>query len=118
MSVGLTYVEYATHNPNVFSMMFAIAGKMPVEALAHHADAVPNAYQILQNALKAWIPSLNDQDLEVLSFALWSNVHGLSEIFNKELGPDTDKERKARARAVCKVALDGCESLILAQSPP
>ena len=113
MTVGLTYVDYATRNPNIFSMMFAIAGKSPAEKLAQGGDNNPNAYQILQSALRAWLPGLDDQKLEVLSFALWSNVHGLSELFNKGLGPVTEAERRIRARAVCAIALDGCKSALL-----
>jgi AcrR family transcriptional regulator len=116
LSVGLTYIDYATRNPNIFSMMFAVAGKIPADKMDLDGSDIPNAYQILQDALTAWLPNLDEEDLEALSFALWSNVHGVSELFNKGLGPDTDEGRKTRARAVCKMALDGGKSVLLAHS--
>ena len=114
ISVGLTYIDYATRNPNIFSMMFAVAGKTPADKMAQMSDNIPDAYQILQNALTAWLPNLREQNLEILSFALWSNVHGISELFNKGLGPDTEEARRTRALAVCKMALDGGRSVLLA----
>ena len=117
LSVGLTYIEYATCNPNIFSMMFAVAGRMPAAKTDLDGSDIPNAYQILQDTLTAWLPNLDEEDLEVLSFGLWSNVHGVSELFNKGLGPDTEEGRKTRARAVCKMALDGGKNGLLAQDP-
>lgn len=116
LSVGLTYIDYATRNPNIFSMMFAVAGKIPADKTDLDSSDIPNAYQILQDALTAWLPNLDEEDLEVLSFVLWSNVHGVSELFNKGLGPDTEEGRKTRARAVCKMALDGGKNVLLAHS--
>ncbi len=108
LAIGLAYVSYATDYPKIFAMMFDVAGQQPMEEVGGVSMSERNAYQVLQEALQRWRPGLSQQDVDMYSFTLWSAVHGLSTLFNAQLGPPTQEAKSERAFDVCKAVLRGC----------
>lgn len=82
---GLAYVKFAMENQHYYDLMFIL--KEPTENMKCPEDwqSSTRTYDLLKSNIKQCMESgyLEEADLEVVAFSLWSLVHGISSLMIK-----------------------------------
>ncbi len=82
---GLAYVNFAKDNPNYYDLMFIL--KEPTENMKDPKDwqTSTRTYDLLKTNIKQCMEDgyLEDTDIEVVAFTLWSLVHGIASLIIK-----------------------------------
>jgi AcrR family transcriptional regulator len=115
LSIGETYVSFASERPNLFRLMFGpqVADKSRCPKVE---EAGKRAYQVLLDAIAAaqHCGVLREGDPTHVALAHWSSVHGLASLIVDgrlsdrlaALGPDGPRKL---TRVVCEQLFTGCE---------
>jgi AcrR family transcriptional regulator len=82
---GLAYVKFAMNNPNYYDLMFIL--KEPTENMKIPEDwkTSTRTYDLLKTNIKQCIDDgyLEEDDIEVVAFSMWSLVHGIASLLIK-----------------------------------
>ena len=82
---GLAYVKFATDNPHYYDLMFIL--KEPTENMKCPEDWTTSTrtYDLLKTNIKQCMEDgyLEEADLEVVAFTMWSLVHGIASLMIK-----------------------------------
>jgi len=82
MAHGESYVKFAIENPELYDLMFIM--KEPVKKINSFEQwkTGSKSYDLLRKNVKECVEAnlLNNNDVEIVSFALWSFVHGISSL--------------------------------------
>ncbi len=84
-ALGRVYLQFAMENPDMYDLMFTL--KAPIEFLEHHKDQCWNegsrTFDVLKSTVAQCIDNgyLKGHQLEPVSFAIWSGVHGMISLY-------------------------------------
>lgn len=109
VEVGHTYVRFATSNPNIFTLMFKMAGDFGYAKVKGKSNTGRDPYEVLRHTWSS-IAERHDLDpaqTETAIFALWSYVHGLSNLFIQGFGEKDGPVRDQIIRQSCKTIIAG-----------
>ncbi len=98
VTVGSAYVRYATTHPQLFSLMFHLAGRLPG---AFEGQVRTNPYEIFVTAVRAVLPNASEARVQAALSLLWSNVHGAAGLANQGLLFANPAQRDAEIEAMC-----------------
>lgn len=105
IAVGLSYVSFATSQPELFSMMFKVSAKAKGGVTRGEAKSGRDPYQILNDAWNRFQRPNSEDSLSPL--VLWSAVHGVANILNHGLGPNDNLEKEILITEVCESIING-----------
>lgn len=99
-ALGRTYMNFAFQNTQMYDLMFNM--KAPMEFLKEHEDQKwtegTNTFDALRRTVKDCMDAgyFKGHNLEALSFAIWSAVHGMCSLYIRErvkgaTGQDPDR---------------------------
>lgn len=82
---GIAYVEFAKENPHYYDLMFIL--KNPTENMKCPEDwqTSTRTYDVLKTNIKQCMDDgyIEESDIEVVAFSLWSLVHGIASLIIK-----------------------------------
>ncbi len=103
-ALGKTYMAFALHNPEMYDLMFNM--KAPMEYLKEACDTDWTEGRATFDALRQTVRGCMEagyfkgHELEPLSFAIWSSVHGMCSLLIRErIRGATNQEPEALLRA-------------------
>lgn len=83
-ALGRTYLKFALDNPDMYDLMFSM--KAPMDFLCsvhqHEWNEGKNTFELLKSTVAQCIEKghFKGHELEPLSFAIWSMVHGMASL--------------------------------------
>ena len=100
VDVGMAYVSYGVAHPQLFALMFTLAGQMPRPTLQDQVNV--NPYTIFVDCLTAVLPDAADAERDAAIAHLWCNVHGAVGLINQGLMASDHAEPLSFARNMCE----------------
>ena len=85
-AMGRVYLEFARNNKDLYDLMFIIQAPIKHEEQTEKWQMGQRTLEYLKNVLRDCQAKghFKNQDVEYLSFAIWSTVHGMSALYCRD----------------------------------
>jgi AcrR family transcriptional regulator len=85
-AMGRVYLEFARNNKDYYDLMFIVQSPIKHEEVTEKWHMGQRTLEYLKNVLRDCQAKghFKDQDVEYLSFAIWSTVHGMSALYCRD----------------------------------